>query len=132
MIEKSSSKITVSARVKSFRYAFKGIWTMISSQHNAWIHAAATLLVIIVGVWFGLTKAEWCWIILAVTSVWTAETVNTALEFLVDLVSPEYNPLAGKVKDVAAGAVLITAIGAAIIGLVIMGPYALDKINSWR
>lgn len=132
MIEKTSNKITVSARVKSFRYAFVGIWTMISSQHNAWIHAAATLLVIVTGVYFGLTKAEWCWIILAVTSVWTAETLNTALEFLVDLVSPEYNPLAGKVKDVAAGAVLITAIGAAIIGLVIMGPYALDKINSLR
>lgn len=128
----NNNKITVRARVKSFRYAFVGIWTMISSQHNAWIHAAATLAVIIAGAYFGLTKAEWCWIILAVTSVWTAETVNTALEFLVDLVSPEYNPIAGKVKDVAAGAVLITAIGAALIGLVVIGPYALEKINSWR
>lgn len=128
----NNNKITVSGRVKSFRYAFVGIWTMISSQHNAWIHAAATFFVIITGAYFGLTKAEWCWIILAVTSVWTAETVNTAFEFLVDLVSPEYHPIAGKVKDVAAGAVLITAIGAALIGLVIMGPYALEKINSWR
>lgn len=131
-MDNNSNKLTLTARAKSFRYAFIGIWTMISSQHNAWIHAAATLAVIISGAYFGLTKAEWCWIILAVTSVWTAETVNTAFEFLVDLVSPEYHPIAGKVKDVAAGAVLITAIGAAIIGLVIMGPYALEKINSWR
>ncbi|NEL61332.1 diacylglycerol kinase family protein, partial [Escherichia coli] len=102
------------------------------SQHNAWIHAIATFAVIVAGLFFGLTKAEWCWIILAITSVWTAETLNTAFEFLTDVASPEYHPVAGKAKDVAAGAVLITAIGAALIGLVIMGPYALEKINSWR
>lgn len=109
-----------------------GIWFMISSQHNAWIHAAATLAAIIVGLYFGLTKAEWCWIILAIISVWTAEALNTAFEFLTDVASPEFHPLAGKAKDVAAGAVLITAIGAVVIGLVILGPYALERVRSWQ
>ena len=113
------------------RCAFIGIWIMISSQHNAWIHATATFAAISVGMYFGLTKAEWCWIILAIISVWTAEALNTAFEFLTDVASPEFHPLAGKAKDVAAGAVLITAIGAVVIGLVIMGPYALEKIRSW-
>lgn len=113
------------------RCAFIGIWIMLSSQHNAWIHAAATFVTIAVGLFFGLTRAEWCWIILAIISVWTAEALNTAFEFLTDVASPEFHPLAGKAKDVAAGAVLITAIGAVVIGLVIMGPYALDRIRNW-
>lgn len=114
------------------RYAFIGIWIMISSQHNAWIHALATFAAVLAGIYFGLTKAEWCWIVLAIVSVWTAESLNTAFEFLTDVASPEYHPIAGKAKDVAAGAVLITAIGAVIIGLIVMGPYALEKINNWR
>lgn len=131
-MDNNSNKLTFNGRVRSFRYAFIGIWIMISSQHNAWIHAAATFAVVVVGLYFGLTKAEWCWIILAITSVWTAEALNTAFEFLTDVASPEYHPIAGKAKDLAAGAVLITAIGAALIGLVVMGPYALEKINSLR
>lgn len=131
-MDNNSNKLTFNGRVRSFRYAFIGIWIMISSQHNAWIHAAATFVAVVVGLYFGLTKAEWCWIILAITSVWTAEALNTAFEFLTDVASPEYHPTAGKAKDTAAGAVLITAIGAAIIGLIVMGPYALEKLNNWR
>lgn len=105
---------------------------MVSSQHNAWIHAIATLFVIIVGIHFGLTKAEWCWIVLAIISVWTAEALNTAFEFLTDVASPAFHPLAAKAKDVAAGAVLITAIGSLVIGLLILGPYVWAQVNSWR
>jgi diacylglycerol kinase (ATP) len=105
---------------------------MISSQHNAWIHAIATITVVIVGLYFGLTKAEWCWIILAVISVWTSEALNTAFEFLTDVASPEFHPVAGKAKDVAAGAVLISAIGSVLIGVIVLGPYALAKLSSWR
>jgi diacylglycerol kinase (ATP) len=72
-----------------------------------------------------LTKSEWCWIILAIVVVWTAEALNTALEFLTDAASPDYHPLVQKAKDVAAGAVLISAVGAAVIGLIILGPYLL-------
>jgi diacylglycerol kinase len=127
----NNTQLTFTGRIRSMRCAFIGIWIMLSSQHNAWIHAAATFVTIVVGLYFGLTKAEWCWIILAIISVWTAEALNTAFEFLTDVASPEFHPLAGKAKDVAAGAVLITAIGAIVIGIVIMGPYALEKIRNW-
>lgn len=127
----NNQSLTFTGRVRSLRYAFIGIWVMISSQHNAWIHAAATIIVITAGFFFGLAKAEWCWIILAVISVWTAEALNTAFEFLTDVASPEFHPVAGKAKDVAAGAVLITAIGAVVIGLLIFGPYVLREVGRW-
>ena len=111
------------------RHAFVGIWVMISSQHNAWIRAAATIIVIATGLFFGLAKAEWCWIVLAIISVWTAEALNTAFEFLTDVASPGFHPLAGKAKDVAAGVVLITALGAVVIGLLIFGPYVLRGLS---
>ena len=105
---------------------------MIVSQHNAWIHAAATIVAVAAGFYLQLTKAEWCWIILAIISVWTAEALNTAFEFLTDVASPEFHPLAEKAKDVAAGAVLITAIGSVLLGILIFGPYLLVEINRWR
>ena len=110
--------------------ACKGIWVMLASQHNAWIHAAATIAVAAAGFYIHLSRAEWCWIILAIVSVWTAEALNTAFEFLTDVASPEFHPLAEKAKDVAAGAVLITAIGSVLIGIVVFGPHLLGRINS--
>jgi diacylglycerol kinase (ATP) len=104
---------------------------MISTQHNAWIHAAFTIGVVASGLYFHLTKADWTWIILAIVSVWTAEALNTAFEFLTDVASPEFHPLAEKAKDVAAGAVLITAIGSVLIGIVTFGPYLLDRLQGW-
>ncbi len=98
---------------------------MLVSQHNAWIHALVTVLVCLTGFYFGFTKSEWCWIILAIVTVWTAEALNTAFEFILNVASPEFHPLAEKAKDVAAGAVLVSAIGAALIGLLIIGPYIL-------
>jgi diacylglycerol kinase (ATP) len=124
----NSNSLSFTGRIRSFRYAFIGIWVMISTQHNAWIHAAATLLVIAAGLFFGLTRLEWCWITLAVISVWTAEALNTAFEFLTDVASPEFHPLAAKAKDVAAGAVLIAAIGSVIIGALIFAPHALGDL----
>ena len=129
---KSKESLTFTGRIRSFRCAFKGIGVMISSQHNAWIHAAATVIVVAVSLYFHLTKSEWCWIILAIISVWTAEALNTAFEFLTDVASPEFHPLAEKAKDVAAGAVLISAIGSVLIGIVILGPYALRFLSMWR
>ena len=129
---KSKESLTFTGRIRSLRCAVKGIGVMISSQHNAWIHAAATVIVIVVGFYLQLTKPEWCWIILAIISVWTAEALNTAFEFLTDVASPEFHPLAEKAKDVAAGAVLISAIGSVLIGIVILGPYALRLLSMWR
>ena len=98
---------------------------MIESQHNAWIHATLTLIVVVGGVCFGVSAAEWCWLILAMASVWTAESFNTALEIIVDIASPEYRPAAGRAKDVAAGAVLLCSLGAAAVGLIIFLPRVL-------
>jgi diacylglycerol kinase (ATP) len=116
---------SLTARLRSFSHAIRGVRIMVNSQHNAWIHALATVVVSILGLCFGLRTSEWCWIVLAIAIVWTAEALNTALEFLMNAATPEYHPLVEKAKDVAAGAVLISAIGAAIIGLIILGPYVL-------
>ena len=126
------AELTFTGRVRSFRCALAGIRVMVSSQHNAWIHAAATVLVITTGLHFGLSRAEWCWVILAIVAVWTAEALNTAFEFLTDVASPAFHPLAAKAKDVAAGAVLITALGAVAIGVLVFGPYVAARIEAWR
>jgi diacylglycerol kinase (ATP) len=85
---------------------------------------------VIFGIHFDLTNAEWCWIVLAVMTVWTAEALNTAFEFLTDLASPSFHPLAAKAKDVSAGAVLITAVGSIVIGLLIFSPYLWRQIDN--
>jgi diacylglycerol kinase (ATP) len=110
-------------RIRSFYHASCGILRMIRCQHNAWIHAFATLAVLFAAFLFRISGADWCWIILAISMVWTAEALNTALEFLADAASPEFHPLVRNAKDVAAGAVLITAIAAAIIGFIVFWPY---------
>ena len=117
--------LTFTGRLRSVNCAIHGILIMLKSQHNAWIHAAATVAVIGFGFTVGLSAAEWCWIVLAIVSVWTAEALNTAFEFLTDVASPAFHPVAGKAKDVAAGAVLLAACGAAAIGLLVFGPYLL-------
>ncbi len=111
------------SRIKSFYYAFKGIASLFRSEPNAWIHLVFAIAVISLGIYFDITVTEWCFAVLSITMVLAAEAFNTALEHLTDLVSPEYNELAGKSKDVSAGAVLIFAIGAATIGLIIFVPY---------
>ena len=128
----SNNSLTFTGRIRSFKYAFRGLRVMIVSQHNAWIHAVATIVVVTVSFYFHLTSAEWCWIILAIISVWTAEAFNTAFEFLTDVASPEFHPLAEKAKDVAAGAVLITAIGSVLIGIVVFGPYVISTVRGSR
>lgn len=110
-------------RVRSFRHAIAGIARMIRCQHNAWIHAGVTLIVLSAALAFRVTAADWCWIILAISIVWTAEALNTAFEFLADAASPEFHPLVRNAKDVAAGAVLITATAAAVIGALIFWPH---------
>jgi diacylglycerol kinase (ATP) len=119
------TSLTLKGRFKSFRCAINGIAVMIQSQHNAWIHAVATIVVCAAGVFFGLSRSEWCWIVLAIVVVWTAEALNTAFEFLADVASPTFHPVAGKAKDVAAGAVLIAALGSAVIGILIIVPHVL-------
>jgi diacylglycerol kinase (ATP) len=117
-----SSAFSIRKRIRSFYFAFRGIWFFFHSQHNAWIHAAAASVVVALGCMFRLSATEWCLIVLAIGWVWMAEMFNTALELLTDRISPEFHPLAEKTKDVAAGAVLVSAIGAAIMGLIVFLP----------
>ncbi len=108
--------------MQSFGFAFKGISTLLRTQENAKIHVIAMIAVVIVGFMLGLSVTEWIFIVFACSLVLAAEAFNTAIEFIIDLVSPDYHPLAGKAKDVAAAAVLIIALGAAIAGLIIFIP----------
>lgn len=118
-----SNSLTFTGRLRSVQCALHGIAVMLRSQQNAWIHAVATVAVTGVGLALGLSTAEWCWIVLAIVAVWTAEALNTAFEFLTDVASPAFHPLAGQAKDVAAGAVLMSALGAVIIGVLVLGPH---------
>jgi diacylglycerol kinase (ATP) len=119
----TANNFSIGARLRSFVYAGRGIRTMLVSQHNAWIHAVVTLVVVASAIAFGVGGFEWLALILAVVAVWTAESLNTALEFLCDVASPEFHPLVEKAKDVAAGAVLICAFGAAAAGAIVFAPY---------
>ena len=107
--------------IKSFRYAFYGIFTALTEQ-NMKIHFVSAVVVIIAGLLTGLNLVEWILIILLIALVISTEMVNTAIETIVNLVSPDFHPLAKKAKDVAAGAVLVFAIASVIIGLLIFIP----------
>ncbi len=109
--------------LKSFKWAFKGLWNTIKTQPNMKIHLGVTFLVLIAGWIVGLSRLEWAIIGLAVALVLTAETFNTALEYLADALNPDFHPLIGQAKDAAAGAVLVAAILAALIGLLIFLPH---------
>ncbi len=122
----SDGPFTLSGRLQSFRHAAYGLSLMVRSQHNAWLHVFASVCVLVAGGLFQLSDGEWCWIILAIMAVWTAEALNTALEFLADAASPEFHPLVKNAKDVAAGGVLISALGSVVIGLLVLGPHLVD------
>ena len=117
-----ASKWTLRNRLRSFSFAFSGLKILLKTQHNSWIHLAVTGVVLAVGALLRITAIEWCVLTLAMASVWITETLNTAIKFLTDLVSPEFHPIAGQVKDLAAAAVLISAIGAAIVGVIVFLP----------
>ena len=115
-------------RAKSFQYAFEGWWYVIRTQHNAWIHALVTVVIVVMALWLRIPRVEWAILILTFMAVWMAEFMNTALEAIVDMTSPEFHPMAKVAKDVAAAAVLLGAVGAVIIGLLILGPPLWQKV----
>jgi len=113
--------------IRSFRYAIRGVVMMLALQANARIHAGATIAVVALGFWLKLERWEWCAVVASIGLVWMAEGVNTGLEALTDLVSPNEHPLAGRAKDMAAGAVLCAAIAAAVIGVIVFVPKLLAR-----
>lgn len=120
---------SMAARLRSIRFAWRGIRTMLASQHNAWVHAFATVAVVAGAAWLRADAVEWSLVVGAIVAVWSAEALNTAFEFLCDVASPEFHPLVEKAKDVAAGAVLIAAIGAVAIGVVALGPKLVARLG---
>jgi diacylglycerol kinase len=109
-------------RLLSFKYAFAGILFFIKSETNAKIHCIITIMVIIFGFLFKISNIEWCLIVFAIGFVLTSEAINTSIEKIIDFISPDYNKIAGTIKDIAAGGVLIASISAAAIGLIIFIP----------
>jgi len=124
-----AARSTRAIRAASFGHALRGIAEMLRTQPNARIHAVATLLVVAAGVALGVDAAGWSLLVLAIVAVTTAEALNTALERLADAASPDFHPLVKQAKDVAAGAVLLAALGAVVIGLLVLGPPLLDVVR---
>jgi len=115
-------------QLKSFTFAWKGIRTCAGHEQNITFHLIVAVLVVIAGFAFKITPPEWAAVIICIGLVITAELFNSAIERLVDLVSPEWNKIAGEVKDIAAGAVLVSAIAAAIVGLIIFIPHIITVL----
>ena len=117
-------------RFRSFKYAFEGLIYLFKKEHNSWIHALAMLVVIVAGCIFKLNTIEWLFVIIAVGLVFAAELINSSIERLVDLASPDINPIAKQAKDLAAAAVLVVAIVALLIGLMIFVPKIKSRVES--
>lgn len=116
------TRFSVKGRARSFGHAFAGIGYVLRTQHNAWIHAAINLAVVALAIWLSVSPLEWAILVLAMMTVWVAEFVNTAVEAVVDLATDDHEVLAAVAKDVAAGAVLVAAVGAVLVGLLVLGP----------
>jgi diacylglycerol kinase (ATP) len=120
-----AGRFSVAARLKSFAYAFAGFAFMLRTQHNAWLHLLATIGVAALGFALNVSADDWRWLIAAMALVWLAETVNTAFEHLCDVVQPEFHVSVQRSKDIAASAVLVSVIGAALLGAITFAPYVL-------
>jgi diacylglycerol kinase (ATP) len=114
---------SIGGRLASFRHAARGVTFLFKTQHNARIHLAATLAVVLLGWRLHVSASDWRWLVLAIVLVWAAEAMNTALEHLCNVVSPGLNPSVRIAKDIGAGAVLICAAGAVVLGVLVFLPY---------
>ena len=115
--------------IESFRFAFSGLWYALRTQRNTRIHLSIAVAVVAVGMWLGLSLTQWALLTLSIGFVLVGEMINTVAETLVDLISPGYHPLAKIVKDVTAGAVLLTAIISAVVGLLVLGPSLWERVG---
>jgi diacylglycerol kinase (ATP) len=111
------------SRLKSFAFAISGILLAVKTQANMRIHVAISAAVILAAWYFQLSKTDWLWLIVSIILVLSAELLNSAFEYVCDVISPQHNASVGRAKDIAAGAVLVVACGAALIGLLVFLPY---------
>ncbi len=117
-----TNRFSIKRRLKSFRYAFSGLRVLVKEEHNARIHLFATVCVIVMGVLFRISCTEWVAVSLAIGLVFGMEAVNSAVENICDFVCPELDARIKKIKDLAAAAVLLSAIAALAVGLFIFIP----------
>jgi len=117
------------SRLRSVAFAWRGVRLVMIGQQNAWIHFAFTIAAIAAGFFFRISRLEWCAIVLAMMAVWTAEALNTALELLCDVATTEFHPLVEKAKDVAAGAVLFSALGSVVVGVLVFLPHLFPSLK---
>ena len=118
----TNTKFTARNRMQSFKYAFKGIFHAFKHEKNIWIQSACAVTIIIVGIIFKISIMEWVAIVVCIGMVFACEIMNTAIEAIVDFISPEYHKKAGLIKDLAAGAVLVASIMSAIVAVIIFIP----------
>lgn len=121
--EINKSSFSFIKRAESFTHAWRGIMVFCKGTHNLWVHMFFLVIAIFLGIYFHITSSEWMFLTLAAGLVLVSEAFNTAIEIDIDLTSPEYHPFARDTKDVAAGAVLLSACTACIIGILIFGHY---------
>ena len=122
-------KTFITTRIHAFGHAFRGWGHVLQTQQNAWIHSLVAAIVIALGAWLELGPGDWAILVLTIAMVFTAEFINTAIEAVVDLASPVQHPLAKVGKDVGAGAVLVAALAAIVVGLLILGPPLWTKLQ---
>jgi undecaprenol kinase/diacylglycerol kinase (ATP) len=115
-------------RIQSFQYAFTGLWHTLKTQRNAQIHVSIAFIILILGVWLNLTLTEWAIIVLTMGFVMVTEMLNTVAEAAMDYATTDFDPQIKIIKDVAAGAVLVSAITSVIVGLLILGPPLLRQL----
>ncbi len=113
---------------KTLGHAFEGVRDILKTEHMAWFHSIMTVAVLLLCWWLQLETLEFCFIVLAIVSVWVAEAFNTVFEILTDFVSPDYSIPAKRAKDMAAAAVLISCLGALSLGLLILGPALYQRL----
>jgi len=115
---------------ESIRHAYEGLLYSLQAERNSQLHLFAAILVVAVSWWLGLDTLEWALIIASIALVFAGEMLNTVVELTIDLITMEHRPLAKHAKDVAAGAILVAAIAAAIIGVLVLGPRLVDKLQA--
>ena len=115
--------------IAGFGHAFRGLWYALRTQGNARVHVSIAILAILMGVVLHISAVEFAMIFVAITGVFIAEMFNTVFELCIDLASPDFHPLAKIAKDVAAGAVLLSAMLSVVIGLFVFGPHLWDLLH---
>ena len=129
MHKKSVKRFSLNTSIKSFRYAFSGLSSLIRNEPNAIVHLAILVIVIIAGIFFRISKSDWIAIAIVASMVFTSECFNTGIEYLSDFISPEHNDKIKNIKDIASAGVLVSAIGSVVAGVLIFLPELIKLFN---